>query len=532
MMKLSRRHILKLAGTAAIISIIGYRQFKAQLQKKIYAGKVTGASFSRGHLLRDPKFSGEVLKKKVDTLIIGAGVSGLSAGYHLLESGHEDFVLIDLEKEVGGNSRYGKHADIEHPYGAHYVPVLSQESNEILDFFRKVGIVEQNSQEIRYNEYYICSDPQERLFIHGRWQEGIVPKLGLSEKDHHELDRFFELMDFYQNAKGSDQKRFFTLPLRKRSQDKKYNALDRITMQEFLEQEEFKSEYLNWYVNYCCFDDYGVSAADISAWAGIHYFASRNGSGANINSGDILTWPEGNGFLVKKLSQFLKKHIRLETICFDITKSGKKYIARTYHFAEKKIYEYEARHIIYSSPLFTAKKVFKVDQIKNELAKVQFDYAPWMVANIELNEELAPGDLDFAWDNVNYHGKSLGYILSEHQGLRTDNKRAHLTQYWPLKKVFPTNTRAHALKTTHQEWCELVLSELELTHKDIRKQIKQIDIALWGHAMRVPQIGFLDGQLNLKNERVYFAHTDQVGISIFEEAFYQGFDAAKKVLEG
>ena len=34
---------------------------------------------------------------------------------------------------------------------------------------------------------------------------------------------------------------------------------------------------LRWYIDYCCRDDYGAGAAQVSAWAGLHYFASRHG---------------------------------------------------------------------------------------------------------------------------------------------------------------------------------------------------------------------------------------------------------------
>ena len=34
---------------------------------------------------------------------------------------------------------------------------------------------------------------------------------------------------------------------------------------------------LRWYLDYCCRDDYGAGMAQVSAWAGIHYFASRHG---------------------------------------------------------------------------------------------------------------------------------------------------------------------------------------------------------------------------------------------------------------
>jgi hypothetical protein len=35
--------------------------------------------------------------------------------------------------------------------------------------------------------------------------------------------------------------------------------------------------HLRWYLDYCCRDDYGAGIATVSAWAGIHYFASRHG---------------------------------------------------------------------------------------------------------------------------------------------------------------------------------------------------------------------------------------------------------------
>jgi hypothetical protein len=46
---------------------------------------------------------------------------------------------------------------------------------------------------------------------------------------------------------------------------------------------------------------------------------------------------------------------------------------------------------------------------------------------------------------------------------------------------------------------------------------------------------FTSGQRQLASRpidnKVFFAHTDLSGISIFEEAFYQGIGAAKQVLE-
>ena len=37
-------------------------------------------------------------------------------------------------------------------------------------------------------------------------------------------------------------------------------------------------------VEYSCRDDYGVSHSKVSAWAGLHYFASRAGKAYNADS--------------------------------------------------------------------------------------------------------------------------------------------------------------------------------------------------------------------------------------------------------
>jgi hypothetical protein len=51
----------------------------------------------------------------------------------------------------------------------------------------------------------------------------------------------------------------------------------------------------------------------------------------------------------------------------------------------------------------------------------------------------------------------------------------------------------------------------------------------------MPVPGFINGQARRDaarpiGDRIFFAHTDLSGISIFEEAFYSGIDAAKNII--
>ena len=76
-------------------------------------------------------------------------------------------------------------------------------------------------------------------------------------------------------------------------------------MADWLREQKLTAPPLLWYVDYACRDDYGALARDTSAWAGVHYFASR----PHEDTGP-LTWPEGNGWIVKRLLDKLGGYVR------------------------------------------------------------------------------------------------------------------------------------------------------------------------------------------------------------------------------
>ena len=222
----------------------------------------------------------------------------MAAGYQFSKAGFKNFTLIDLEKEAGGNSTSGKNEVSAYPWGAHYAPFLTEESVVVKKLFEDLGVITgyKNGLPI-YNEFYICADPDERLFMYGRWWEGLVPAAAIGGEEEKQFQHFFALMENYKKQKGRDGKKVFAIPLDKSSQDKKWLELDEISMISWMKQLGFTSESLAWYIDYCCRDDFGTSAKETSTWAGIHYFAARCGKAANSDSQDVLTWPEGNAWL-------------------------------------------------------------------------------------------------------------------------------------------------------------------------------------------------------------------------------------------
>lgn len=140
---------------------------------------------------------------RVPVVIVGGGMAGLSAAWRLQKKGFHDFVLLELHAEAGGNSRSGENEISRYPLAAHYVPLPNREAVHVRELFEELGIVEDG----KYNERYLCFAPQERLFLHGRWQEGLEPEVAATPRDREQYRRFNDLI---QQFRATSQ---FTIPI-------------------------------------------------------------------------------------------------------------------------------------------------------------------------------------------------------------------------------------------------------------------------------------------------------------------------------
>lgn len=535
----TRRKFFKTVTYSAgvlLLTAAGISQYFYRRAKKTFSGKITGASFSLGHLIRNGDLKKAAYSTSVETLLVGGGIAGLSAAWWLKRNGYQNFRLLELEANVGGNSSSGKNDIGSYPLGAHYLPLPSQESKYVIFFLEEIGVISGYNEAGLpiYNEYHLCSDPHERLFFQGRWQEGMVPRKGISKDDKRQYREFFSFMELQKIAIGNDKKRAFVIPLNLSSQDPHYLKWDQISMAEFMKQSGFTSQFLNWYVNYCCRDDFGATIDNVSAWAGIHYFAARIGRAANTESQAVLVWPEGNGYLVNKMRENLSSHIKSNSLVFSIESKPDGVIVDYLDTVTNESIRLSAQKVIFAAPRFIGAHVIDALRSSRPSYLDHLTYAPWMVANLSLKNSPSGKGAALAWDNVSYYSKSLGYVVSTHQGLSLFPKKTVLTYYFALTDEDPATERRKALKRTHHEWANLVVDDLEKMHPGITNDIENIDISLWGHAMAIPRVGFISGNERKEMAKpvghIHFAHSDMSGISIYEEAQYHGVEAAIKVL--
>jgi len=526
----SRRTFLK--GIAAAILLAPLVQACKQKAVQLLV-KLTGTSYILGHRLwaKDfPKPSGEL---KVPYVIVGGGIAGLSAARQLTKRGITNFIVIELENHAGGNSSSGQNKYSKYPLGAHYLPLPNFHDKELLNFLEEEKIItgyDTHGYPI-FDEQQLTFSPQERLFYKNTWQEGLVPKFGISAHVNEELSRFFDMMEDFRLAKGADGKYHFDIPLSFVSSDDKYKELDFITMQHWMAANNFTSVEILEYIDYCCRDDFGLGIAHVSAWAGVHYFAARKHNSGDTYKENVLTWPEGNSRLATHLKKYSTDKTLVNHIVFDIAINNGSVEIKAFNAEKKETVSIIAQKVILATPQFVNGYLMP----ERKLLVKKFTYAPWLLATLTLSDLPADFSQPLSWDNVIFKGQGLGYIYDQHQSLKQLQEKTVITYYHSFSSSDSKKTRKAVYQKSKGYWKEFVLSDLKIAHPDIESYVEEINIHILGHGMISPIPGFIFGAAKSQamqniDRSIYFAHSDLSGISIFEEAFHQGIAAVNQML--
>ena len=519
---ITRRALLR-STLAAGVGVAGLSCSRAG---RSIPGRLLGPSAALGHRLRDHTYPAPSATREAQVVIAGAGIAGLAAAYALRRQGIRDVLLVDALPEPGGNASCGRNAVSAYPWGAHYVPLVRQDCAPVLELFSQLGIITDRDVDNRpvYNEYFLSADPQERLLILGRWQDGFVPTLGASARDQAQFSAFFASTERMKHALGRDGKPIFAIPVENSTTDPEWRELDRITFAEYLHRQGFDSPRLRWYADYCCRDDYGAMAAQVSAWAGLHYFASRNGVAANADPSSVVTWPEGNGYLARELAERSGARFQGNSVVTQVIRRGSGVSLDYFDSRLDRSVRVNAQAAVVCLPRFVAVRV--VQGLAPDGA-ADFSYSPWMVANITLSQLPGGRGQPLAWDNVIYDSPLLGYVVATHQGLEQRRTSTVITYYWPLSAAAPDVERRDALVRSLSDWQAIVMKDLLRAHPELDRAIEHIDVWVWGHGMIRPTPGFIWGGSRqaaaaTQMPPIFFAHSDLSGISIFEEAYCLG----------
>lgn len=526
-----------------------------------------GASHLRGHALRPgvPALAAPTAQKRCAVAVVGGGVAGLAAARALLRAGVEDIALFELEDEAGGNARGHQMQGMACPQGAHYLPLPGPQATEVSELLFDLGLLRTVAGRTQPDERHLCHSPQERLWVDGVWTEGLLPPAAAGSARQAQYKRFSR------SVAAVSRELAFAMPTHRAAWTAGHAALDNTSFAQWLAGQGFDDPGLRWYLDYACRDDYGADSHAVSAWAGLHYFASRHGFQApgddeQAEREAVFTWPEGNAWLTRRLAPALGSRLhgaavvgRIEVlrhgVQLDVLKGAPQ--SGPHDPPAATVERWTAQQVVLAVPLHVVARVMTTPPAGLAEAAALVPHAPWLVANLQLRAPLTdkPGAPP-SWDNVLFTpgagaaaaaasgaasadagtSSALGYVDAMHQSTRPAAGPTVLTAYWALGHAQPLQLqrqRRALLDQPWQTWAQRVLDDLARAHPDLPAKTTRVDLTRYGHAMAVPAPG-VRGSPALRAlaepgaaSRLHMAHSDLAGYSVFEEAYTLGTAAGR-----
>ena len=460
-----------------------------------------------GHLLFESQSYAVGEMAKTETLIVGGGIAGLAAAYQLK---NQDFLLCELSGHLGGTSSSYHFGGMTFAQGAHYdLAYPANYGKGVLGVLESLSIIEyQHWKDVwsfKDRQHIIMPRRKNRCFDHGEFR-GEVLKAG-------ELKRSFdELMGTYSGV--------MKMPVRQ--VDPRYHALNQITFYDFLKNQIKLTEGFLRGLDYHMRDDYGGTAGQVSALAGIHYFACRPYDKEVV---DLFSPPEGNDYFIRKMAEKLsKEQLLTQHLVKNIRPMKAGFEVAVVDIGKQKIKTIQADKIIYAGQKHALKYILPEEYPLFE----KNIYAPWLVLNFIIDDQLEGHGF---WQNemLTDDPTFMGFVDSDMQHRKNQQKRV-FTAYYCLPPTSRNDLR-------HVESNKEVITQKTLNYlnqyfqQDIGPLVEKVFIKVMGHAMPIPVPGYLlnDKNVNKKYPNLTFAGVDNGRLPLLFEAIDSGIDAADRV---
>lgn len=452
-----------------------------------------------GHLMFESQQWPRKQAGSLPLIIAGGGVSGLAAAWKYRA---EDFRLFELSDRFGGTASSQSFEGIDICQGAHYdLDYPDYYGEEVLKLLEQIGAIEYQSWKKSWSfvdrQHLIPATRRQQCYQEGKIRADVIPE-GAQKK------RFLDIINPFLGE--------MKLPTRLISSELAY--LDQSSFIDFLGDKMEVDPTFERYLDYHMMDDYGGTADQVSALAGIHYFMCRPYYREPVN---LFSPPMGNDYFVRKMmtsldpKKLLKRHL-----VSNIEKEGEGFSVEVLDIKQKVVHVYQTERVIYAGQKHALKYVFPEEY---GLFSAN-NYAPWMVINFITNQE--PGQYGF-WQNE-YLGQDpsfLGFIDSSVQDRESLSQNRVLTAYYCLK---PEDRKV--LKTIPENKERIVSETLGKIESFLgaKLEVKQVFIKVMGHAMPIPEPGYLTKDRSQPTQLSY-AGVDAGGLPLLFDALDSGLQA-------
>ena len=363
------------------------------------------------HQVRDGKvFTRPPVSARHDVVIVGGGVSGMTAAY-LLRG--RDFLLLEKEPHWGGNAYLMEYQGNAYATGSAFL----EKSEDAYSFAKEIGLeplpVNDRDSTIINGEW-----------IANTWADGL-DKLPYSASIREGFKKF--------------KKDMLAIDLKKRG-----NELYSVPFSDFMKG--YPAEVKQWWDNYGP-SNWGAPTEDTAAALGVDEIQLIGGDTVP----DFYTWPGGLGAITKKLGEILQPkfadHMQAGATTVAVVPGDNEVQVTYMQGAELKTVG--AKAVIMATPKFITRRIVQGLPQKQDDAMHQMRYIPYAVVNLIFDKPVfnksydtwCPGNTftDFIvadWTIRNQPGYQQKYnILSCYTPMSEEDRGYLLTEPGTRKKA-------------------------------------------------------------------------------------------------